>query len=82
MKAEDAEAYAKKQFENLHVDHKIDLQVSGKLDDPNGQWNLGMEDATVNTSVGSQLDKEIQRLGLSTGDSIDKINLINAPPRK
>jgi RHS repeat-associated protein len=79
MSQPEAEAFARKKFEELQADHKIDLQVSGSYDDPNGFWNLGMEDAKVNLSIGAQINSEIERLGLDTGDTIDKINIINRP---
>jgi hypothetical protein len=34
-----------------------------------------MLDGTVNMSVGSQLQKEIERLGLQTGDQIDQVDI-------
>jgi RHS repeat-associated protein len=75
MSEADATAQATKKFESLHADHKIDLQVSGALSDPNGSDNLQMLDGTVNMSVGSQLQKEIERLGLQTGDQIDQVDI-------
>ena len=59
-------------------DHKIDLQASGALSDPNGIKNLGMLNCSVNGSVGKQLANEIERLGLQTDDEIDGIKVIGS----
>jgi hypothetical protein len=79
MSADEAKEFAELKFQSLHVDHRLDLQVSGALEDPNAFSNLGMEDASVNTSVGKQLELEIKRLGLQNGDSIDRIVLEGVP---
>jgi len=79
MSADEAKQFAEAKFKELHVDHRLDPQVSGALEDPNAFSNLGMEDASVNTSVGKQLELEIKRLGLKNGDSIDRIVLENVP---
>jgi hypothetical protein len=79
MTEQQATAQAAQKFKSLHVDHRIDLQVSGGLTDPNANTNLRMLDGTVNTSVGSQLAKEIERLGLQAGDQIHQVNIIGAP---
>jgi hypothetical protein len=76
MSESDATTEATKKFSTLQADHKIDLQVSGALNNPNGSGNLQMLDGTVNMSVGSQLQKEIDRLGLQTGDQINQVNII------
>lgn len=60
------------------VDHKIDLQVSGALDNPNARSNLTMLDASVNGSIGKQIDLEAARLGLKEGDTIHDI-IIHGP---
>ncbi len=78
MKEEEATAYAQKKFQSLHADHRIDLQVSGGLTDPNGNSNLRMLDGSVNTSVGRQLANEIERLGLQPGDQIHEV-IVNGP---
>lgn len=70
---------AQKAIENMHVDHRIDLQVSGAIPNPNNITNLQMRDGSVNTSVGKQIQLECERLGLKAGDIIDDI-VIHAPP--
>jgi len=76
MNQTDATALATKKFKSLQADHKIDLQVSGALSNPNDSDNLQMIDGSVNMSVGSQLQKEIERLGLQAGDQIDQVNVV------
>jgi len=73
MNPQQAELEATKKFSTLQADHRIDLQVSGDLSDPNDSSHLRMLDGSVNMSVGRQLANEIERLGLQTGDSIDDV---------
>jgi hypothetical protein len=80
MTQEQALAQAEKKFETLHADHRIDLQVSGALQDPNGTSNLRMLNGSVNTSVGRQLANEIERLGLEPGDQIHEV-IVNGLPQ-
>jgi hypothetical protein len=79
MDVETSAKVAEDHFRNFDVDHKIDLQVSGGLMDPNDPFNLGMLDPSVNRSIGRQLQDEINRQGLKQGDVITKI-IINGPP--
>jgi RHS repeat-associated protein len=76
MSEGEATIKADQMFQKLQADHRIDLQVSGALSNPNGSDNLRMLDGTVNMSVGSQLQKEIERLGLQTGDVINQVDVI------
>lgn len=76
MNKEQALARADQKFKTLQADHRIDLQVSGGLADPNADTNLRMLDGSVNMSVGRQLANEIERLGLQSGDLIHEVNVI------
>ena len=76
MTAQQADIEATRKFSTLQADHRIDLQVSGSLSDPNDSSNLRMLDGSVNGSVGKQLANEIERLGLQTGDQIDDVEVI------
>jgi len=75
-----AMAHAQRKFETLQADHRIDLQVSGALADPNGSSNLKMLDGSVNMSVGKQLELGIDRLGLQSGDQIHEV-IVNGLPK-
>jgi hypothetical protein len=70
-----ATAHAQRRFNTMQADHKIDLQVSGALGDPNSNSNLQMLDSSVNGSIGSQLAREIERLNLKAGDLIHSVNV-------
>ncbi len=61
----------------LSLVYRIDLQVSGALENPNNMHNLGMLEDSVNTSVGKQIQLECERLGLQPGDVIDDVIIIH-----
>jgi len=46
---------AEEMIKNRHVDHIIDMQVSGTLKNPNLKSNLKMLDSSTNSSLGKQL---------------------------
>jgi RHS repeat-associated protein len=76
--ADEARQIAAERLRSLQADHRIELQLSKMLSDPNSSKNLQMLDGAVNGSIGSQLKSEMNRLGLKDGDSIDQI-IILAP---
>jgi RHS repeat-associated protein len=76
---DDATMKAEQLMRDKHVDHLIDLQISGALKNPNAKSNLHMLDSSTNTSIGKQLQLEAQRLGLKAGDTIDDIIIIGPP---
>jgi len=76
MSQQQAAYKAKATLERMHVDHRIGLQVSGALENPNNIHNLGMLEDSVNTSVGKQIQLECKRLGLQPGDVIDEVIVV------
>jgi hypothetical protein len=74
---EHAAATVKQFMDSRQADHRIDLQVSGALANPNSNRNLKMLDSTTNQGIGSQLKLEMNRLGIRNGDTIDGVIIVH-----
>ncbi|WP_328472180.1 DNRLRE domain-containing protein [Actinoplanes sp. NBC_00393] len=62
----------RKTKKGMDVDHIIDLQLGG-MDDVS---NMKLLDASVNRSLGSQIDKQLKKLGLTPGDLVGGVRII------